>query len=232
MAITEAYGSDGLTVSTTELSLISGTSTLQNVTDDGQYQVMLDPVANVAKGDSFLVRVYEKVRSGSTKRVVWSMTMSHANAEAFMMPTLILGHGFDFTIIKLAGTDRAIPYRIMKTPCTWTEAYGHDALSVGTTEMSLTAGTTGLQARTAVALYQCFVDPVTNMAQGDDFEFRIMEKCRSGTTQRQVHKQQLANAQGRNFVTPALVLGAGWDFGLKRTAGSDRAFDVSVRSVA
>ena len=38
MAISEPYELDGVTVGASELSIVSGTTTLQTVTDDGVYQ--------------------------------------------------------------------------------------------------------------------------------------------------------------------------------------------------
>lgn len=114
MAITEVYTHTALSVSTTELSLISGTSTLQTNTTAGVYQLWIDPVANMAKGDEFLVKVYETVRASGTKRVVWSATLSDAQSTLFVMPTLILMNGWDMTIDKIAGTDRAFDVSIRK----------------------------------------------------------------------------------------------------------------------
>lgn len=112
MAITELY-SGSATISTTEISLVSGTSTTQSITTDGIYQVFLDLNA-LANGDVFELRVKEKVRSSDTQRIVF--LMSFANAQTSQpnaaTPSLILMHGWDITIIKISGTDRAIPWSI------------------------------------------------------------------------------------------------------------------------
>jgi hypothetical protein len=115
MAITEPYAGT-LTVSTTELSLVSGTATLQSVTDDGVYQLFLD-LTNIANGDSFEVRVKEKVTSAGTQRVafMFSLTDSYgADGAGWVSPSLILLHGWDVTLIKTAGTDRSFGYSIRK----------------------------------------------------------------------------------------------------------------------
>lgn len=116
MPITEPYELDGVTVGASELSIVSGTTSLQTVTDDGVYQLWLDPVgAGMTKGDEFLVKIYEKVEAtGGTKRVVFQATMSDAQSELFVTPTLILMHGWDMTIQKIAGTDRAWDASIRK----------------------------------------------------------------------------------------------------------------------
>ncbi len=112
MAITELY-SGSATISTTEISLVSGTSTTQSITTDGIYQVFLDLNA-LANGDVFELCVKEKVRSSDTQRIVF--LMSFANAQTSQpnaaTPSLILMHGWDITIIKISGTDRAIPWSI------------------------------------------------------------------------------------------------------------------------
>lgn len=112
MAITELY-SGSATISTTEISLVSGTSTTQSITTDGIYQVFLDLNA-LANGDVFELRVKEKVRSSDTQRIVF--LMSFANAQTSQpnaaTPSLILMHGWDVTIIKISGTDREIPWSI------------------------------------------------------------------------------------------------------------------------
>lgn len=115
MALTEPY-EGSLTVSTTELSLVSGTSTLQEVTVDGVYQVMLD-LSAMANGDAFEARIYEKVRASGTKRVIAFYLFTDAQgadgANQALEP-LQLMHGWDVTLIKTAGTDRAIGYSIRK----------------------------------------------------------------------------------------------------------------------
>ncbi len=116
MAISEPYELDGVTVGATELSIVSGTTTLQTITDDGVYQLWLDPVgAAMAKADEFAIRIYEKVEgTGGTKRVVFKATLSDAQSENFVAPMLILINGWDMTLQKVAGTDRAWDASIRK----------------------------------------------------------------------------------------------------------------------
>jgi hypothetical protein len=114
MAVTAPYEQPALSVSTTELSLISGTSTLQNNTTAGVYQLFVDGVANMAKGDRFRVKVYEKVRSGGTKRAVFQADLYNAQSEPLCTPPLMLLQGWDMTIQKIAGTDRAFDTSIRK----------------------------------------------------------------------------------------------------------------------
>lgn len=115
MALTQPYTNAGLTVSTTELSLVSGTSTLQSNTTPGIYQVFLDLTA-LAAGDAFRLRIKEKVASGGGQGVIVDETLSPGagpfSSPVYASPALQLMNGWDVTLVKLQGTDRSIPYSI------------------------------------------------------------------------------------------------------------------------
>lgn len=106
MAIAELYSLNAVTVGTSELSIVSGTTSLSADTTDGVYQLYVD-ASNVAKGDVFKVKVYEKCLSGGTKRVYAQWSIMGVQSELFVTPTFILMHGWDMTITKVSGTDRA-----------------------------------------------------------------------------------------------------------------------------
>lgn len=111
MAISE-YVSGTETVSTTEWSLTTDTAGPDADTTDGVYQIFLDLNA-VAAGDVFEFKVYEKVLSSSTQRLVYSARFSGAQgAPVWCTPTLILLHGWDATLKKISGTDRSIDWSI------------------------------------------------------------------------------------------------------------------------
>jgi hypothetical protein len=113
MAISEAY-SGSETVSTTEWSLTTDTAGPDVDTTDGIYQAFLDLNA-LAAGDVFVFKVYEKVLSSSTQRLVFSATFAGAQGSPnWASPSLILLHGWDMTLDKLSGTDRAIDWSIRK----------------------------------------------------------------------------------------------------------------------
>lgn len=114
MAISEPYELDGVTVGSSELSIVSGTTSLQTITDDGVYQLWVDAYA-MAKGDEFRIKIYEKVEgTGGTKKVVAQWTLLGAQSEVFVTPTFILINGWDMTIQKIAGSDRAFDASIRK----------------------------------------------------------------------------------------------------------------------
>lgn len=113
MAVTTAFELSAVTVGATELSIVSGTTTLQNNTTAGVYQLVID-AANMAKGDEFIVKLYEKCKAAGTKRVFSAWSLLGVQSELFITPSFMLLNGWDMTITKLAGTDRAFDASIRK----------------------------------------------------------------------------------------------------------------------
>lgn len=115
MAITAAF-ENSATISTTEYSLPANTTTgvPTSQTDDGIYQIFLDLNA-LAAGDQFEMKIYEKVQAAGTQRLVDQRTFTNVQSVPnFVLPSLILLHGWEVTLKKLAGTDRAIVWSIRK----------------------------------------------------------------------------------------------------------------------
>jgi hypothetical protein len=115
----------------------------------------------------------------------------------------------------------------------WTVLYS-GSNSISTTEFSLTLNsTTGAPAsKTDKGTVQLVLD-VSAMIAGDQYELKLYDKARSGDTQRLASRWTMTGAQAEPlFMTPALMLGEGWDFTLKRLAGSDRTIQSSIRSYA
>lgn len=111
MAITELY-SGTATISTTEYSLPNSSTTLTPKTDDGVFQVFID-VANMAAGDQYEIKFYEKARSGDTQRLIGVSTLTGAQSNPmFVSESFIFMHGWDVTMKKLAGTDRAMYWSV------------------------------------------------------------------------------------------------------------------------
>lgn len=110
MAITE-YKTGTATISTTEYSLVTPGTTLASDATDGVYQVFID-TSNLAAGDEYQIFIKEKVTSGGSQRTIYSSTLEGAQGAPFVTPTLILMHGWDVTVDKIAGTDRSISWSI------------------------------------------------------------------------------------------------------------------------
>ena len=223
---------DAVTVGTTELSIISGTTSLQSKTDDGIYQLWLDPVTNLALGDSFLLKVVEKTEAtGGAQKVIFRTTISHVQSELLVLPSLMLTHGWDMTLQNLTGTDRAFDATVRGVATTISEPYELDGVTVSTTEISIVSGTTTTQSITDDGMYQVFVDAFA-LAKADDYRVRGYEKVKSAGTQRQFFEAALQDGQAETFVTPPLPLMNGWDWRLIKIAGTDRAIDASIRKIA
>lgn len=113
MAIAEAF-SGTETVGTTEHSMTTDTSGPDTDTTDGIFQALVE-LHNLAAADVFEFRCYEKVLSGSTQRLAFSTRFADAQgAPVWVSPSLILMHGWDMTLKKIAGTDREINWSIRR----------------------------------------------------------------------------------------------------------------------
>ena len=106
---------DSATISTSEYSLTNDSTSLAAQTTAAFIQVFLD-VNALADGDVFTVRIYEKVQSGGTQRVIQSFQIANdqgTDNDIWVQPLpLYLKNGWDVSIIKVAGTDRAIGWSI------------------------------------------------------------------------------------------------------------------------
>lgn len=113
MALEVAY-SGSVTVDTTEVSLISGNTTPQSVSGAGVFTAVLG-LQNLTATDIVQLRVYERVLPGAPQRLLESpRTFSGLEPEHRMTVPLTLRHGYDFRLVKIAGANRAIDYRIEK----------------------------------------------------------------------------------------------------------------------
>jgi hypothetical protein len=103
MAITEPYtGTEA--VGATEHSCTTDTSGPDVDTTNGVFQAFFD-LSDMVAGDVLQIRVYEKVRTGDTQRVCYEAILRDVQAEPiFVLPALVLMHGWDITLDALAGT--------------------------------------------------------------------------------------------------------------------------------
>jgi hypothetical protein len=111
MAISEAF-SGSFAISTTEYDLPSASTTKSSQTTDGIYQLFIDLSALTAT-ESYRLRIYEKTRSTSAQAIVEDITISGVQSEpVYVTPSLLLMHGWTYTLQKLQGTDRTIEWSI------------------------------------------------------------------------------------------------------------------------
>ena len=115
MTITvEAFTGTETVGSTNEWSMTTDTAGPDADTTSGIFQAFIDLNA-LAVADVFEFRCYEKCRTGDTQRLVYSARFANVQAQPiWVSPTLVLGIGWDMTLKKISGTDRAIAWRISK----------------------------------------------------------------------------------------------------------------------
>lgn len=111
MAITELYSDTGTTISTTEYSLSNDSTSIATQTTDAVIQAIIDFAAMVA-GDQFEIKVYDKVYSAGSQKVIYYAVVTGAQSTPFVTPSLIVMHGWDVTVKRLAGSDRSIAWSI------------------------------------------------------------------------------------------------------------------------
>lgn len=106
------FVSNTVTVSTTELSLLNGNSTIAANTSAGVYQVFVDLNA-MTVSEQYQLKIYEKTISGGTQRVIQDVIFSGVQGNPiYASPSLILLNGWDMSLKKLAGTDRSLIWSI------------------------------------------------------------------------------------------------------------------------
>lgn len=231
MAISRAFSIDGVTIGASEISVVSGTTTLQTRTETGRFALHVDAAA-LAKADYYIARYYEKVEAtGGTKRLAFQQTISHAQAELWKLPDMLLKNGWDMTLQKVGGADAVFNADIWEIESVVQEPYEFDAVTVSTTELSFIDGASGAEAITDVGDYQLWLD-ASGMAKADVFDLKILEKVGDATnTQRLLWTRRLIGVQSELIWSPILRLGVGWDMRIVKVSGADVAFDASVRRV-
>ena len=111
MAITEAFFGTA-TIGATEISLLSGTTTLQFNATAGIYQLYLG-LQNMAAGDGYRLRIKEKVLATSAQLLGQPIDFSGAQlAPLYISVPLTLMRGFDITLVLRGGAARSIDWSI------------------------------------------------------------------------------------------------------------------------
>lgn len=112
MAIAEAFASSA-TISTAERWLAADSTTQgSGQSTDAAVQLFLD-LSALANGDEYRIRAWDAISSAGTVRIIMEWTVAHAQSEPiWATPTLLLLHKWDFSVTKLAGTDRSIAWSI------------------------------------------------------------------------------------------------------------------------
>lgn len=115
MAISEAYTGTA-TIAGTEISLVSGTSTLQSISTPAVIQLFVD-TSSLTAGDEFSIQIKDKVISGGAQTPIYTAYLDSVQSGPFVTPTLILYHGWDITMTHTASSStlgRSISWSIRK----------------------------------------------------------------------------------------------------------------------
>ena len=109
MAIT--LTDDSATIGTTEWFLASDSSSATYQTTDCCLQVFLD-LSALQSGDTFVVSFYEKVNAGTARKFA-TTTFTNAQTPAnWVSSQYVVGGGWEVSLVKSGGTDRAIPWSL------------------------------------------------------------------------------------------------------------------------
>lgn len=100
--------------------------------------------------------------------------------------------------------------------------------SIGTTEYFIISASTTATYQTTDAVFQAFVS-LANMAAGDQYQITLYEKVNAGTATA-VLQSILTGAQAVLWVSPSMIVGEGYEVGIKKLAGTDRTINWSYRS--
>lgn len=102
---------DSATISTTEYFLASDSTSASYQTTDCIMQAQIDFSAMVA-GDAYEIRVYEKVDGSNAKLLFPVATLVGAQSNAYTVPAVIVGSGWEVSVKRTAGSDRSIKWTI------------------------------------------------------------------------------------------------------------------------
>lgn len=105
-----------------------------------------------------------------------------------------------------------------------------DSATIGTTEYFLASDSTTATYQTADVVLQVYLD-VNAMAAGDEFLIQFYEKI-DGTNVRRYYFATLVGAQSEQWVSPAFIVGNGWEVSVKKITGTDRSIPWTLAKIA
>lgn len=106
----------------------------------------------------------------------------------------------------------------------------NDSATIGTTEYWLASDSTTKTDQTDDCMMQAWID-FGAMAAGDVFEWRLVEKVNAGTQRTVIGPNRIVGVQESPVVITGLILGDGWEIGVKKITGTDRSISWSLRKV-
>jgi hypothetical protein len=104
-----------------------------------------------------------------------------------------------------------------------------NSATIGTTEHWLASNSTSKVDQTEDNINQVWID-FGAMLAGDVYEWRPVEKVNAGT-QRTLYTGRVVGVQGSPVIVTGFFLAEGWEIGVKKISGTDRAIAWSLRKV-
>lgn len=105
--------------------------------------------------------------------------------------------------------------------------YVSDSATIGATEYYLASDSTTKVDQTDDCLLQIWID-FGAMTATEQYTVKVYEKINAGT-QRTIIQAVLNGVQAGPWVSPALMVGDGWEVSVTRNAGTDRSIAWSLR---
>lgn len=231
MAFAESFSGTNGTWGT-EYSLTGNTASVQTQTADGIYAPFIDCSA-VARGDIYRLKAYEKVLAAGTQRKFMQYDIRNQQTNPLItIPPVMLLNGWDFTLQRIAGSDRTITYSVRGITGNVT-LESEDSATISTSEYFLRSDSTTPVKQTTDGMFQVFLD-VNAVAKADDFEFKVTDEARDADSTSQVlDRAMIGNDRQLDiWLSPTYILMNGWEFSLDKMAGTDRSIAWSIRKMA
>lgn len=103
-------------IGATEFYCVSNSTTPTWQSARAVVQAFFD-LSALANGDEFRIRVYERASASGTSRIVDEWVVVGAQSSPILVtPSLVLVHGWEFSLQRLAGTNRTILWSIRRVP--------------------------------------------------------------------------------------------------------------------
>lgn len=115
MAVSRLYAGSA-TVSTTEFSLINGSTTSADLTSTGVWQAFID-FTNVDNATVYQIKYKDKFTTAGSQVTIWSPTFSNSQggAPGVAFPALTMGNGMDITLTLVTGSATIVAWQLWKT---------------------------------------------------------------------------------------------------------------------
>lgn len=104
-----------------------------------------------------------------------------------------------------------------------------NSATIGTTEFFLASNSTTATYQTADVILQVYLD-LGAMAAGDEYLIKIYEKV-DGTNPEVIYTATKVGAQAEMWVSPAFILGVGWEVSVDKIAGTDRSIPWTLAKI-